>query len=107
MTVVATGGGLERGRAAQGSAPVSPGGILSSKSSTRENFSWALWEEVPNNALSGMDIFTIFKFHPVWKGFFPFTSDSGYSLSITDLYPDTRSYIFMMSISITILSGKN
>ena len=46
----------------------------------------------------------VFKFDPIWKSFYPSVSDSE---NIHYPYSDTKSCIFMMSISITILSGKN
>ena len=48
--------------------------------------------------------FLVFDFNPVWKDFI---CSYLIPISVTDLYPDTISYIFMMSVSITILSGKN
>ena len=50
----------------------------------------------------------VLKFYPAWKDFYTSIFDSGYSISITNMYPDTKSYFFMMSIFIsTILFSKN
>ena len=50
---------------------------------------------------------TVFEFDPVWKSFYPSVSDSKYSISVTDPYPNTQKLHFMMSTSIAILFGKN
>ena len=51
---------------------------------------------------------TVFEFDPVWKDFLsPYESDFEYSIYVTDLYPNIKSYIFIISIFIIILSGKN
>ena len=49
----------------------------------------------------------VIEFYPVWKGFYPFVFNFGYSIFVTDQYSDTKNYILMMSISITIIFDKN
>ena len=46
----------------------------------------------------------VFKFDPIWKSFYPSVSDSE---NIHYPYSDTKSCIFMMSISITIFFDTN
>ena len=50
---------------------------------------------------------TVFEFNLIWKNFYRSVSDFGFSVSVTDPYSNTKIYISMMSISITILFGKN
>ena len=63
-------------------------------------FSWFRWEWYGYFP-------TVFEFDSVWKSFYPSVSDFRYSISETDPYPNIKNYIFIMLISITILSDKN
>ena len=51
----------------------------------------------------------VFKFNLVWKIFYLFVSDLNfeYSISLTNAYLDSKSYVFMVATSIIILFGKN